>query len=192
MDDRTSRTTEAIGTLIGVLDGLGVRFVNTDRATLSGGEAYAEYDWSEYLTQFDVLSYVEGRDHPRDSRGMVPALHGSDEETLPGISPLGARLGVRLHEPVSQSTERPRWGVELAARAVDNQDRVASSLLERESAGFTVWDLRSYWQASDSVLLVAGAENFTDKQYHEHLDLRTGLGVFQPGVSFYFGFELSY
>jgi outer membrane receptor protein involved in Fe transport len=39
---------------------------------------------------------------------------------------------------------------------------------------------------------VAGVENFTDKQYHEHLDLRTGRGVFQPGVSFYFGIELNY
>jgi hypothetical protein len=37
---------------------------------------------------------------------------------------------------------------------------------------------------------VAGVENFTDKQYLEHLDLRTG--VFQPGINYYFGSELTY
>ena len=36
------------------------------------------------------------------------------------------------------------------------------------------------------------SDNFTDKQYHEHLDLRTGHGVFQPGINFYFGVELTY
>jgi outer membrane receptor protein involved in Fe transport len=42
------------------------------------------------------------------------------------------------------------------------------------------------------LLLLAGIENLTDKYYHEHLDLRTGRGVFQPGINFYFGFELTY
>jgi outer membrane receptor protein involved in Fe transport len=185
-------TYKALGTLVGVPDGLGVQFVNTELATLAGGEVYGECDWNECLTPFAVLSYVEGRDHTRGSRGIPPGLPGSDEEPLPGIAPLETRLGVRLHEAVADSTERPRWGIELAARVVDNQDRVASSLLERESAGFTTWDIRSFWQVEKNLLLVAGVENFTDKHYREHLDLRTGTGVFQPGVNFYFGFEVNY
>ena len=75
---------------------------------------------------------------------------------------------------------------------MDEQDRVASSLLEQETPGFTVWDLRGYWQVKKNLLLVGGVENFTDKFYREHLDLRTGKGVFQPGQNFYFGIELSY
>ena len=41
---------------------------------------------------------------------------------------------------------------------------------------------------------VAGVENFTDKTYREHLDFRSlnGISVFQPGVSFYVGSDLSY
>ena len=97
-------------------------------------------------------------------------------------------MGVRWHEPCP----KPRWAVELSARIVDEQDRVASSLLERESAGFATYDLRGFCHATDRLLFVAGVENFTDKQYREHLDLRTGHGVFQPGVNFYFGVELTY
>jgi len=178
----------------GVVDALGVTFVNTDLATLAGGEIYGEYDWNSWLTPFASLSYVEGRDHSRGNRGTnIQDANGndlefSDEEPLPGIAPLESRFGFRIHEPV----EKPRWGLELAARVVDNQDRIASSLLERETSGFTTWDFRSYWQATDCLLLVAGVENFTDKNYREHLDLRTGTGVLQPGTNFYTGLELRY
>jgi hypothetical protein len=44
-------------------------------------------------------------------------------------------------------------------------------------------------------MLVAGVENFTDKNYREHLDFREINGsrqVFQPGVNFYFGGDLTY
>jgi outer membrane receptor protein involved in Fe transport len=84
--------------------------------------------------------------------------------------------------------------MEVAARVVDNQDRVASSLLETMTPGFTVWDLRSSWRPCDSLLLLAGVENFTDRTYREHFDFRApnGIQVFQPGVNFYFGGELTY
>jgi len=178
---------------------LAVQFVNTDLATLSGGEVYGEYDMNEWLTSFGTLSYVEGRDHSRGNRGVVlndpggvpvPGVSalGSSEEPLPGIAPLESRLGVRLHEPGPQ----PRWGIELAARIVDNQDRVASSLIERTTPGFTVFDARGYWHVAGDLLLVGGVENLTDKDYHEHLDLRTGTGVRQPGVNFYTGVEWRY
>ena len=141
------------------------------------------------MTPFATMQFVEGRDHRRGDRGLID---GSSEEPLPGIAPLESRVGLRLHEPQHCPVDRPTWGVELSARIVDNQDRVASSLLEVESAGFATLDLRAFWQANSNLLLVAGVENLTDKDYREHLDLLTGRGVFQPGVSFYFGFELTY
>lgn len=108
------------------------------------------------------------------------------------VAALSELARVEMELRVHQANEKPRWGVEVSARIVDAQDRVASSLLEQESAGFTTYDLRSFWQATHGLLLVAGVENFTDNDYHEHLDLRTGHGVFQPGVNFYFGLELNY
>ncbi len=178
-------------TFPGLPDALGVQFVNTDFATLAGFETYGEHDVNCFTTAFATMSYVEGRDHSRGIRGVFdtpPIFTFSPEEALPGIPPLQSRVGVRFHEPCPN----PRWGLELSARIVDNQDRVASSLLERETPGFTTYDLRGYLQAADNLLLVAGVENFTDKQYREHLDLRTGSGVFQPGASFYFGVEVTY
>jgi len=169
------------------------QFTNTPLATLAGFELMAEYDVNPQWTGFALMSYVEGRDRSRvtPSPFFPPprsAFAGAEHEPLPGIPPLETRLGLRYHDP----SPNPRWGVELAARIVDNQDRLAVSLGELETPGFTTWDLRAYWQAVDSLLLVAGVENFTDKFYREHLDLRPGRGVFQPGVNFYFGFELSY
>ncbi len=165
--------------------GLGVTYTNTDLATLAGFEASAEYQLNRCVTPFVMVSYVEGRDRSRGERGVIDA---SPREPLPGIAPLEARAGFRLTQPV----ERPRYGLEFTARVVENQDRVASSLLERESAGFTTYDLRAYAQVTDRLMLISGVENFTDKNYREHLDLLTGNGLRQPGISFYFGFELTY
>jgi outer membrane receptor protein involved in Fe transport len=164
------------------------QFVNTDLATLAGGEAYSEIDVTDWLTPFGTLAYVEGLDHTRDNRGILFGTVGAPQEPLPGIPPLEAHLGVRIHE----ARKDPRWGVEITARIVDEQERIAQSLLEQFTGGFTVYDLRSYWQANKNLLLTAGVENFTNKLYHEHLDLRTGLGVFQPGVNFYLGAQLQY
>lgn len=193
-----------------------LKFVNTDLATLAGGELFAEYDSSPWVTTFATLSYVEGRDHTRDgdfataratpglpsvpSSQVVGADRGSlsggpataAEEPLPSIAPLTSRIGFRLHEPIPT----PRWSIELSARIVDNQDRVATSLLESETPGFTIWDVRGYMQATNGLKLFAGIENFTDKHYREYLDFRSrgagALQMFQPGVNFYFGSELVY
>ncbi|NOX53026.1 MAG: TonB-dependent receptor [Planctomycetes bacterium] len=187
-----------------------LKYVNTKLATLAGFELYGEYDLADFLTTFATLQYVEGRDHTRNGefatqraapgspstrvyglpRGFFSGIAGGKEEPLPNIVPLESRLGVRLHDP----GEGRRWSVELAARIVDNQDRVASSLLETPTPGFTTWDVRGYWRVNDSLLLVAGVENFTDKNYREHLDYRSrsGLAVYQPGANFYFGSELTY
>jgi outer membrane receptor protein involved in Fe transport len=105
--------------------------------------------------------------------------------------PLQSRAGLRLHA----AEERPRWLIELAARMVDDQDRVAASLRETPTPGFTVWDVHSHFRATDNWLLLGAVENFTDQTYREHLDFRALDGsfvVFRPGISFFFGSELTY
>ena len=122
---------------------------------------------------------------PNAPRGLLP---GADEEPLPSISPLEARAGFWIRQPA----ENPAWGVEFSARIVDSQDRVASSIGELPTAGFTVYNLRGFWQATERLTLVGGVENLTDKFYREHLDLRTGRGVFQPGITFYTGAQMNW
>ena len=185
-------------------------FVNTPFATLSGFEAYAEFDHTHWLTSFGTVSFVEGRDHSRSEGGSSffnPAiaeftqdpnaprgslsgsgLPGSDEEPLAGISPMESRLGFRIRDPREKST----WGVELSSRIVDQQNRVAGSIGELPTAGFTTYDIRSFWRPTKNMVVNCGVENVTNKFYREHLDLRTGRGVYQPGLNFYFGSQLTY
>lgn len=194
----------------GQIEQVQLRYVNTALATFTGAEAYGECDATDWLTPFATLSYVEGRDQTRNGdfatkpatstspatrvdglpRGYFSNVAGGAEEPLPSIYPLASRAGLRLHPRGDAS----RWSVELAARMVARQDRVATSLLETPTPGFTIWDLRGYWRPADAVLLIAGIENFTDRQYREHLDFRSpsGIQVFQPGVNFYTGCEVTY
>ena len=186
-----------------------LKYVNTDLATLAGFESYLEYDATTWATLFATMHYVEGQDRTRNgqfatkihsgatastrvagTRGSQSGVTGPSSEPLPSILPLESRLGVRLRPP-GQSA---RWSTELSARIVDNQNRIAQSLLESPTPGFTIWDLRGTWQATKSCFLVAGVENFTNKNFREHLDFRSSSGfrVLQPGINFYVGSELKY
>jgi len=198
------------GPPFGQAEQVNLKYVNTDLATFAGVELHAEYDWTDRLTPFATLQYIDGRDRTRNGyfatrpvspgspsqrviglpRGFFSGITGASNEPLPGIPPLESRVGVRLHD----ASPDERWAVELYARIVNDQDQVARSLLETPTPGFTTWDVRGYWQASDHLLLVAGVENFTDKNYREHFDFRAenGIAVFQPGVNFYFGAESTY
>ncbi len=189
-----------------------LRSVNTDLATLAGMESFAELFPQQRMTPFATMRYVDGRDRSRDGnfatkdgsadspsvkvpnkkRGFFSGILGADDEPLPGIIPLETRLGLRMRNAVKNE----RWNLELAARIVDRQNRVATSLLESATPGFTVWDLRGTFRPLPrrDLTMVAGIENFTDKQYREHLDFRSvnGSSVFQPGVNFYVGADASY
>jgi outer membrane receptor protein involved in Fe transport len=194
------------------IEQVNLKFVNTQFATRIGFEGRSEYDLNKWWTPFAVVKYVQGEDHTRNGRfatrqatavtpseqvpglprGFFSGIPGDAEEPLPGIPPLESRLGIRYHQPC----ENPAWGIEVSARVVDDQDLVAASLLETATPGFTTYDLRTFWRPREGMLLVGGVENFTNKQYQEHLDFRTdnplGFSTFQPGVNFYVGGELIY
>jgi iron complex outermembrane receptor protein len=194
------------------IEQVNLKFVNTALATRSGFEGRTEYDLNCWWTPFSTIKFVEGRDHTRNGsfatrqatalvpseqvpglpRGFFSGIAGAAEEPLPGIPPLESRLGIRFHEPCKQ----PRWGIELSARVVNDQDRVAVSLLETPTAGFTTYDLRTFWRPQQSLMMVAGVENFSNKQYLEHLDFHSdnplGFSTFQPGANMYVGGELTY
>jgi outer membrane receptor protein involved in Fe transport len=75
---------------------------------------------------------------------------------------------------------------------VASQTRVATTLQELETDGFTTHDIRTFRRFKNRALMTCGVENFTNTFYREHLDYRTGTDVFRPGVNFYSGLELTY
>ena len=170
------------------LDARLVRYTNTDLATLFGFELVSELDLTDHWTAFGRASYVEGEDRQID-------------EALPAIPPLEGTVGLRLHD----GNGGRRWGVDLSSRIVDNQDRVGLIrsgntvvTLEEATPGFTVWNLRGYWNRTDNLKLLAGIENVFDRNYQEHLDLRllgpssyTGdpTRVLSPGFTPYVGVD---
>ncbi len=183
-------TYDAFGSIF-LNQGLGLRYVNTDRAVLVGFESYAEADVLDWLTPFITCNYVQGTDETRSDRraNFLGQLVGAGKsEPLSGIPPLEARAGARFHEPGTN----PRWGIETSVRMVDAQDRAALSLGERPTSGFTTIDIRSFWMPTNYMTISAGIENVGDRFYREHLDLRTGLGVYQPGRNFYLAAEVRY
>ncbi len=165
-----------------------LRYVNTPLATLAGGSAQGEIDLAPRLTGFASVAYVDGRDR-------------SIGQPLYQIAPLGGRAGLRLHDAEGGR----RWGMSLAARVVDNQDRLgtirqgnlgAVTVLELPTPGFTVWDLDGYLNVSENFRLGAGILNLFDKQYLEHLSLRLpasgglpALANFSPGFTTYVRLE---
>jgi outer membrane receptor protein involved in Fe transport len=176
-----------------------LRAINTDLATFVGFELYGQSDLTDMWTAFGALSYVEGEDEDID-------------QPLWAIAPLEGQVGLRFHDPYDGQF----WGIELAARFVDDQDRNAFirrvniagvvDRLEQETPGFTTLTLRSYYNYSENLSFVGGIDNLFDNNYIEHLDLRLpaapfappgtvgdlpALFAFAPGASAYMGFELT-
>jgi outer membrane receptor protein involved in Fe transport len=180
-------------TVAGLNDARLLYFANTELATLTGFELAGEFDLAPRLSAFGAMRYVDGRDRQ---------IHAP----LPAIPPLDSVVGLRLHDPA----QARRWGIECAARIVNDQDRLGTirvagatrlQPIEEQTPGFTVWHLRGYWSWTENLTLVAGIENLFDKNYQEHLDLRllepaagfpTPTRVLSPGFTPYFSVEWVY
>lgn len=190
-----------------------LRYVNTELATILGGEWFGELFPKSPITPFGNLRVLDGRDRTRNgrfataeatpsepsskdytrSRGFF-GIGGAASESLPGIPPLDARLGVRLHD----TSPRQDWNIELTVRIVDSQNKVATSLRESRTPGFSTCDLRSVFRVRQvpGMVFATGVENMFDRLYREHFDFRAGTGnglaVYQPGANFYVSTSLSY
>jgi outer membrane receptor protein involved in Fe transport len=178
-----------------IIDPTGARLLftlQTPLATLAGFEAYGERDLSAYWTAFASGLYVDGRDQTLGA-------------PLTQIYPLEGRAGLRLHDPDGGN----RWGVEMLARVVDRQDRLGTLrtgffgdqrvVIELPTGGFTVCNLRSYWNVSKRFNIVAGINNVFDRNYLEHLSLRfqqsngfPAVAVLSPGFNPYVGVNWTY
>ena len=98
---------------------------------------------------------------PEPLQNLIAKRYGGLELPIAVVLPDGGRV------PLSPTPE-----VEVTARSVMGQHEVAATLGEVPTPGFTVFDLRGFWQVTPNLLLVSGVENFGDKFYREHLDPR--------------------
>ena len=184
-----------------------LRTVNTDLATLAGFELYGESRLTTHYTAFSSMNYVYATD-----QGISAPLWG--------IAPLDGRAGIRLHDESGGAD----WGIEFAARMVSRQDRLGvirnafdpteTIEVEQFTPGFTIVDIRSYYNYTENISFIMGIDNLFDRNFLEHLDLRyneqaaitdvdgvdvSGLGIdgfgplaaFSPGFTFYTGIEIN-
>jgi outer membrane receptor protein involved in Fe transport len=160
------------------------------RASLYGGDAYAEIRLREGVATFGTVTYVRGINH--DPRPLVGDPN-KPAEPLPGIYPLNGSIGIRFFDQ-----QQDRWGVTFLTRMVHGQDVVADSLAELPTAGYTTLDLLGYYRVNNRLRLTAAILNVTDRLYTQHGSLllvnRVGDASFvkDPGINARFGLELSF
>lgn len=167
-----------------------LRTINTDLATLTGFELYADRPLNSRFTVYGSLQYVDGRDRQINA-------------PLNSIFPMEGRAGLKLFDP----TGGQHWGVDFGARIVNNQDRLGALRigttsvvdvipLELPTAGFSVFHLRGYWNVTKNLHIVGGIDNLFDRNYLQHLNLRlpdqppfVGTEVLDPGFTPYVNVE---
>ena len=134
-------------------------------ARIMGGELGASYRLSEHWKTDATLAYAWGK-------------NSSDDDALPQMPPLEARLGLTY--------ERDAWSAGALWRVVDQQSRVAvgqGNVVGQdfgETAGFGVFSLNGAYRVSDHLKLSAGIDNLFDKDYAEHLNLAGDAGFGYP------------
>jgi iron complex outermembrane receptor protein len=105
---------------------------------------------------------------------------GLESENLAEMPPLTGRLALRW--------QSPRYFTELEGVGATAQDRVDTDLLEQQTPGWGIVNLKAganykHWR------LTLSLDNLFDKSYHEHLSyqrnpFRSGFTVSEPGRSF--------
>lgn len=156
---------------------------NASSGFVQGVELGATYTLGTHWSFFGNLTWVEGEADAYPKSG-----NDSVREPLSKIQPLIGNLGVRW-----TSASRDFW-VELAGTAATRADKLNSA--DREDTqrippggtpGYTLISLRSGWQATENVLLLASLENLLDEDYRTH-----GSGSNEPGFGATLGVKISF
>ena len=149
----------------------GYQLTNIELATICGGDLFGEIELRKGMTIFGCMSYNQGENLSRvqfvDSAyngtvkdGTFVRIPGS--EPLPDIYPFNGRISLRIFDP-----EKKKWGTEFVCRMVHSQNRVAYSLSELPTPGFTVFDLRGYYCWSERLRFTLSLENLLNRDYYE-------------------------
>lgn len=145
------------------------RFINIDKAMQTGFELYFNYNIINSLTFLSDVSYTYGQNKDFD-------------EPLPQVAPLTVHLSLQF--------EKEKYWFNFKSRLVDNQDRISASFREKESPGFTTFDLSAGVKPFKGMTVGAAVLNIFDKAYYEHLNfsyknsnINSGR-ILEPGRNF--------
>ena len=179
---------------VGVTDPTGALILiatNTHLATLGGYELYGDVDLSPGVSVLASVQYIRGQDE-------------TINQPLPGIYPISGRLAMRVVDPYEEN----RWGTELGARIVGDQEQLGNIRIqgtdltrpvESRTPGFATLYVRGYYNVTNKLNVIAGVDNLLDRTYYEHLNLRLPVDgqygpvqVLSPGITPYFAVEWKY
>lgn len=151
------------------------RYTNGTRAEYHGGELRFTHRVTELFSW----------------RANVDVLRADDKELnepVLGIPADRLRLVVRL-----QNRTGNIWG-EFEGSFTDDQNRVARTRREQQTASYEVFDLRLGWRIDDAWTLAATVSNLTDEDYANHLNTPnpfTGQRILEAGTAVRVGIRWS-
>lgn len=155
---------------------------NAGSGHVHGVEFAAAWEINSHWSLFGNVTWMEGEADAFGSTGK------SQREPLSKIQPLIGNAGVRW------TTEAKDFWVELVATLADKADKLSSadrSDTERIPPGgtpsYAFLALRSGWQVTENVLLLASLENLLDEDYRTH-----GSGSNEPGFGATLGVKISF
>ncbi|MBL9116641.1 MAG: TonB-dependent receptor [Verrucomicrobiaceae bacterium] len=156
---------------------------NAGSGFIHGVEVNAAYEFNDHWSVFGNFTWLEGESEAFPGDGPK-----SQREPISKMQPIIANAGVRW------ATESKNFWVELVGTAASRADKLSSADREDDqrippggTPGYTLLSLRSGWQVTQNVLLLASLENILDEDYRAH-----GSGSNEPGIGGTFGVKISF
>ena len=152
------------------------RYVNGN-ATFFGGEADITLGLTDTLTGEIGTSYLWGE------QTLFPTASGAEmTEPAFGVAPITTHAGLRYEDVAGM------YFVEGTANLIAGQSRVAATLQELETDGYTTIDLRAGFAPVRGINLRAGIDNLFDEEVVNHLNSKnpfSGEQIPEPGRVLY-------
>ncbi|NRB41947.1 MAG: TonB-dependent receptor [Pseudomonadales bacterium] len=96
--------------------------------------------------------------------GLINYVRGERKDisdNLYRISPANASMAVNYQQPA--------WAMTVECIVYDKQDKVSATNNEQTTSGYSLLNIKGYWQVSQYARLGFGIDNITDKSYSDHL-----------------------
>ncbi|MGK0442863.1 MAG: iron complex outermembrane receptor protein [Pseudohongiellaceae bacterium] len=124
-----------------------LEFNNVD-TTIYGADLDWRYQINSNWSLSGIINYVRGK---RDDTS----------DNLYRIAPTNTTIAI--NHQVSN------WGSTFESVIYNKQKDVSETNREQETAGYSLFNARGYWQVSEGLRLGFGLNNITDKRYQDHL-----------------------
>ena len=152
------------------------RYVNGN-ANFFGGEADIRLGLTDTLTGEIGTSYLRGE------QTLFPAVSGTEvTEPALGLAPITTHAGLRFEDVAGM------YFLEGTANLVAGQSRVAATLQELETDGYTTIDLLAGIAPVRGINLRVGVDNLFDEEVVNHLNSKnpySGAQIPEPGRVLY-------